>query len=214
MDKTFRRYGIRIQANCMASWLVLNFAFGLATQLIIPALAERNGVTTALLLNFNTYGSLCGVIACLVGGKLCEKVGCKWVISIAAIIAGLNFMFMPYYGVACGVGIMINAVTSIFYCTISTPILLGKWYPRGHAHVMGNCTAIVILGSLVCLPLFNRLINVSGITVAMLVFGAVITIYGVSSIFWIIEDPSLKGVDPDGKPWDAEEKAKFLLLKT
>ncbi len=206
MNKFWKR-GVSVILCCMIAWIFFNFFSTVSLQIYLPALAAYKGWEYADLLMWNTYGNLIGVVFTLLSGSIVRKIGPKKSIIIFSLICGLNYSLVCFYPSSLiGIGVIINAVAHIFYCTVPTAIILGNWFPRKNETITGYVTGAIIVGSLVFLPLMTWLNNNYGIPVAMAVFGIIIFVYGLICIRWVVVTPEEVGLDPDGIPYTEEEK--------
>lgn len=198
--------------NAMIGWICFNFYNTVSLNIFMPAIAELWGLeSTAPLLYWNTVGALISCLVTVFGGKLIEKFGAKWVMCISAIIEGIIFFLIPMVGTLglCKLLIACNAMTSVLYCQLTTVVIIGNWFPRKKGTILGLVTSAIILTSLVMLPLFNRATTAWGITKAMQVFALFIIAWGVVSIFWVKNSPSMVGLNPDNEPMTPEEEARL-----
>lgn len=58
-------------------------------QIFVPAIAAERGIEFASLNLWNTYGGLVACVGTLVAAYVVRKVGPKWCMSVALILAGL-----------------------------------------------------------------------------------------------------------------------------
>ncbi len=211
---SFRTRGISIILCCMIAWSFQNFYGSVALQVYLPSLSELKGWEYADLLMWNTYGNLIGAAITLISGKVIKKYGPRKSMVSFALLAGANFCLMCFYPTSLlGIGVIINAVCHIFYCTVSTAVLLANWYPRKNESISGYVTAAVAVASVLYLPIMSWLNSAYGIQVAMAVFGVVLFVYGLACTKWVVETPEALGLDPDGIPWTEEEKLELDRAK-
>lgn len=212
--RSFNRIGISLVICCMLSWSVFSFFCTNSYQVFAPAVAAEHGVEFADLHIWNTYGGLVAAVGTLIAAYVVHKTGPRWCMAISMILAGLNYTLFPSYPTAIlGIGIAVNAIMQPFYCNLPTNILMANWYPRKNAVVMGWVTGAIALGGVIYLPIFNRVMQSSGIDTAMRMFGIPVIIFGVICIFWVKDTPEQMGLEPDGMPMSDEERQKIIAKK-
>lgn len=211
ISSKFKRQGAFMVFLCSVPWLLGTFMSATSLQIFLPLLESTSGVTYTNLLNYVTIGNLFCVITSYFGGSFIEKYGCKKIMSITGVIAAINYFLLPSYkGIFVGFGILINASLHIMFCLLPTGVLMSNWYPRKNSVVMGICTAANTFSSLIMLPLFSNLIERLDVRNTMRIFSIPILMYFILCYFWIKEQPSDIGLDPDGIPMSEEEKEQFV----
>ena len=212
--KSFNRMGISMVICCMLSWSVFSFFCTNSYQVFAPAVATEHGIAFADLHIWNTYGGLVAAFGTLAAAYVVRKTGPRWCMAISLILAGLNYTLFPTYPtMLLGIGIAVNAIMQPFYCNLPTNILMANWYPRKNAVVMGWVTGAIALGGVVYLPIFNKVMQGSGIDQAMRLFGIPVIIFGILCIFWVKDTPEQLGLEPDGMPMTEEERQRIVAKK-
>lgn len=169
-------------------------------------------LTAASLAIVFSVGNSDGFITLIAGGFINQRFGPKWVIFTGGILFGLGFVICGLAkntaALIVGYGIFSGLAMGLVYgCTISNSV---KFFPERAGLIGGITTAFYGMSSVVLPPVANVLINKVGVSVAFLVFGAIIiTVVGVCSQF-IVKCPD--GFAPEGFRPQAEDKSSKTSL--
>lgn len=188
----------------------------MSPNIFVPALAEAHGFDPSAMLGAHSIGGICGALLGLYLGKLIEKKGPKKVFIVTAIISGINFGMIGVATTqtwAC-VHIFINQLLVLGYSMMSLLSLMARWFPRKKGVVMGFITSGSIGSGVVILPLGASLAASKGIMFSQCFVGALLVLLGIIAIFWVKDNPSDVGLEPDNQPYTAEELAAAEYAKT
>jgi OFA family oxalate/formate antiporter-like MFS transporter len=189
------------------------------------------GVTAAGITLAFTISNLLGPVTMIVGGRVQDMFGPRWVIFTGAFMFGggvfltgfaksLTHLYLSY-GLLMGLGMGL-----IYSCTIANTV---KWFPDKRGLVSGLATAGYGTGSIVVPPIANALIGSAGIMGAFRTLGiAYFIIIAIGSFFvaqapanfkpegWTPPAPApgsaVSGVDKDWKQMLADPVFYVLLM--
>lgn len=216
MERTKKKsflLGYSMVLNWFLGWAFYNFTCSVSVAHFRQPIADLHGYSVVTVLDMSTWTTILVSIILLFLPKYLSKWGGKRLIPIGAILGGICFALTPYSPTPLILGVMI-ALSNLFaamYCSISTMTMVAKWFPRKKGIVMGIITACGVVSSSVLNPLFNKAMTNYGVTKAMIIFGIVLVIFGVISIFWLKETPAEAGLLPDNMPMTDEERQKLMI---
>lgn len=204
MKKKSFAFGYAQIVNWFISWMIFAFISAAATNVYKSAVTQFWGFDYAPVLTASSIAGWIGAVVFLIIPIFIRKIGAKKLLVITAILGGICFALTPMFNNIGLIGFFIgcNEILVTIYCCSTTMVLVSKWFPRKKGAVMGIITGSGVLASVVLLPIFNMLINAYGIQRAMLIFGALIALYGVVSIWGLKETPQECGLLPDNMPLD------------
>lgn len=211
MKKTFA-LGYSLVINWFISWGLFNFCCTISVTVFRDAICALRGYSNVTVLDMSTYSGIIVSLLFLILPKYLRRFGAKKILVIGALLGGIVYVLTPFSPNAVVLGLLIG-LGQLFggmYCSISTMMMVSKWFPRKKGTVMGIITAAGILSSGVMLPLFSKAYLAFGITNAMIIFGFVLIAYGVVSIFWLKETPQEVGLMPDNMPMSEEEQQAMV----
>lgn len=156
--------------------------------------------------------STLGPLVMIVGGKINDSIGPRWLILFGGIVFGIGIfasgfatnttMLMVTYGVGCGFG-----MGSTYCCTIGNSV---KFFPDKRGFAGGIATASFGISAVLVPPIANALIDSIGIVNTFKVLGVLFFVIICAGAFLVEKCPD--GFKPDG--WEPpEERAEFTLGK-
>lgn len=213
MKKKSFALGYSLVINWSLSWMFYNFTCTVSSNIYREAIATKFGISPAPMLDALTYYGFISLVLYFVVPKLISKFGTKKPLVIGAIMGGLAYALTPLSSNTLVIGILIGVTNfaAILYCVMTSMIMVSRWFPRKKGTVMGIITAAGIFSNMVCLPIFNNILMTVSIDAAMAVFGGILVLYGIVSIFWVKETPEEAGLLPDNMPMTDEERKQLSM---
>ena len=173
--------------------------------LLIPAYAEKNGLSAASTTSWMTIGAFASCLFTLVIGKFIVKRGVRLVTAVSLVLAGLLGIFSLKYTS----GVLGFGIASIFsqgmvhgYCFGATNTLITIWWPKRKGFMMGITTAGILLASMIYIPIMQKIGTFDGMANLLT---ASLVIMGVITWFWVRNTPEEVGCWPDNTPPTQEE---------
>ena len=209
-------YGYSIVVFCFLGFFLTTYFDVMSPNVFVPALSAARGFNSATLLAAHSVGGVCGALLGIYLGHVIEVKGPKLVFVVCAIVSGINFALIGVATTelwACA-HIFINQLLVLGYSMMSLLSLVARWFPRKKGIVMGFITSGSIGSGLVILPLGTWLLNNYSILVSQCVTGALLVVFGIIAIFWIVDTPQEVGLLPDNMPITEEEQAIMEHSKT
>lgn len=180
------------------------------------AFSAIHGWETTTLLAMATIASLIGVIGSILFGQLVAKRGGRLIITITLIICGVAIMafgFVPNI-----VGYLLCMTVFNFaghgFCSIGSNAVIGNWFPRRKGFVLGITTMGLPAASFLFVPIIAGAIGGVGIRYAFLIIGAIVTVFGIASWFWVRNTPQEVGLLPDNGKFPEMENAPINRTST
>lgn len=211
MEKKSFLLGYSQIANWFLSWMLFNFTCTVSVSVYRDAVAGYHGISPAPLLDAVTYYGFISLVFYFLVPKMIERLGAKRLLVVGAIIGGVSFALIPVSSntVFIGAMIIVSNLASALYCSVTTMVMVSRWFPRTKGTVMGIITAAGIGSNGVCLPIFSAILTKVGIHAAMYTFGGLLILYGIVSIFWVKDSPEEVGLMPDNRPMSDEERKQL-----
>ncbi len=183
--------------------LMFFFYAGLAVDgqnISVPAFVEAHGWNYGTILSISTPASWVGLIGIIFFSWLVDKKGNRFVIPLALIGSGIACFI---YGQASSVAMYAVAVCLVFFFTngygnVCTGALTSSWFPRKRGYALGWSSMGMPLATALFVPILAVLIGKFGIAGAFSIFGVVVILLGIISIFWVKNTPEEMGLYPDG----------------
>ncbi|MDD4237938.1 MAG: OFA family MFS transporter [Desulfotomaculaceae bacterium] len=187
-------------------WLVLiascliNLCVGsiYAWSVFAKPLVALLGVSGAAAAMAFTIANSISPIPMVLGGRLQDKFGPKWVIFVGGVLFGIGWIGSGYtssltalyvfYGIFAGLG-----VGTVYSCTIANTV---KFFPDKRGLVAGIVTAAYGLSAVLVGPIANSLIASSGVLNTFKVLGIVFLVVIVGCSFFVMTAPA--GYKPAG----------------
>lgn len=171
MDIQKKRWVVLI-ASC-----IINLCIGslYAWSVFAAPMAKHLGVEPGNLAIIFTITNAVGPITMIMGGRINDLLGPKWVIFVGGIMYGAGFIISSFsnsmttlglgYGIGCGL-----AMGMIYGCTINNSI---KFFPDKRGLVGGIATATFGFSSVLMPPIVNTMINKVGVLLTFRYIGIV-----------------------------------------
>lgn len=213
MKKKSFLFGYSQLLTWLLAWSFMSFCNMSSGIVYRPAVAALHGIDFATILQGHTFATIACLFVALVYPSIVNRFGAKKLSIVTTFLAAICYFMYPRMSNVVGVVIM-GGLLMLFtqgFASISTMILVSKWFPRTKGKVMGIITAAGILSNSVMLPIFNAIMSASGVVAAMSVFAVVIAAWGVINIFWMRETPEEVGLMPDNKPMTDEDRAQLSM---
>lgn len=205
-------YSWSLVLNWFLAWGFFNFLGAGSVPYFRDAVAAIYGYSTVTVLDMSTWSTILVSILFLILPRYITKFGAKKILVVGAIIGAASYALTAVAAspILLGVLIGLNQLWAGLYCSISTMIMVSKWFPRTKGTIMGIITAAGIMSYGIFTPLFTKIMTTSGVQNAMFLFAGLLLVYGIASIFWLKETPEEAGCLPDNKPMTDEERKMFV----
>lgn len=197
--KVFYGWWIVLATNitCMLGYGTWLYSFGVFFK---PMIAEF-GWTRAMTAAAYSLRSVEGGLAAPVVGWAVDKYRSRAVIQFGAVISGLGFVMMYFvesligfyfvYAIWLSIG-----MSAMLY--IPANAVIARWFRRRLTLALAVLAVGAGLGGLVCAPASNLLISMMGWRHAFMTVGVVLLVVVLPLTLLIKNDPSDKGLKPDG----------------
>jgi MFS family permease len=186
-----------------AAFLILFASFGIRFSygvFFLPMSTELGWSNAATALAFSISAVMEGLFNVILG-HLTDKYGPRVILTISSLFIGAGYCLMPlvpsiwqfylFYGVILGAG-----MGGIFVPLVS---LIARWFRERRSAMCGLVSAGSGIGMLVVSPLATQLIISQGWRTTFFIFGISITIIVIIAAQFLKLDPSVIGLQPDGK---------------
>lgn len=184
--------------------------FADGTNVIAPAVAQRLGVDSGIILNMNSIAGLIGVLVCVVAGQVNQRIGPRKVAACCLILAGIGHIVAcnatsvgMYLAAMCFVGGGLSAGSFVGVGTLAA-----MWFPRKQGQAMSIVAMGSNLGSMLFVPLLTVMTAAMGIANTSRVCGTVAIAVGVLGFVLLRNTPTERGLYPDNVT-EAEFKASY-----
>lgn len=219
METTKKRPYIRGYSLIINSAIAWWISAGLTTSGLnvwVPAYVAKFGWDNSSLLMWSTVGGILSVIGSFVFSSIVMKKGTRWVSAITYILAGIVAICMGFVTNMAGYAIFVilGQILSVGYSGTTTNTLIGNWFPKSKAVILGITTMGMPLAACLFVPLLSALISNFGLTNAFVIIGVITILIGIACIFWIRDYPSECGFYPENKPELAKQEATLSEFKS
>lgn len=164
----------------------------------VQGLSGEQAITASSLAIVFSIANMVGPITMIGGGKLVDKIGPRWVITIGGIWFGIGMILSGFstnttmliigFGLCCGL-----AMGMTYGCTVSNCV---KFFPDKRGLVGGLTTASYGLSSVIVPIIANKIISETDVTMAFKILGAAIVVIVVVASLAVIPCPN--GFIPEG----------------
>lgn len=188
--------------RALAASLIINLCVGsiYAWSVFAGPLSEDFGWSASATALTFTIANAVGPVTMIIGGRLQDMYGPKWVVLTGAFLFGggmfasgfVESVTMMYvtYGLCMGFGL-----GTIYTCTIANTV---KLFPERKGLISGATTCVYGLATVVAAPLAQKLIVIYGVSAAFKILGAAyFIIVAVCSQFLIKAEVSAPGSQAD-----------------
>jgi len=205
-----RKRWVVLIASC-----IINLCIGslYAWSVFATPMAKHLGVEPGNLAIIFTITNAVGPITMIMGGRINDLLGPKWVIFVGGILYGAGFIISSFsnsmtilalgYGIGCGL-----AMGMIYGCTISNSI---KFFPDKRGLIGGIATATFGFSSVLMPPIVNDLINQFGVLATFRYIGIVFLILICLCAFAIEKCP--EGYVPESMKSSSIKKQDAVINK-
>lgn len=194
--------GYSYVVHSFISYMFLAFVFVVFSNTVIPGFVAKYGWDSNLLATFNSIGAIVGAVLSFFIGQWVDVKGPKQVLVLGFLVGGVNmilFSLASSLAMFC-VHMIIAHVCGQAYCQMTTNNLIARWFVRKKGAVLGITTAGLPAGTAVFMPLYTAVAAAAGMGWGMRLFGILMVVLGVVSIFWVKNDPKEMGLTPDNLP--------------
>jgi len=123
---------------------------------------------------FSVFAVVMGLMSIL-SGRISDKIGCRWVISIGSIVLGIGYMLssriVNLWQLYLLYGLIIAAGVSAMYVPIVS--LITRWFPHRSGPMLGICISGIGLGTGVVPLIANRIVISHGWRDSIFILGSV-----------------------------------------
>lgn len=191
--------GWGIVIYCMAMFfLLIGYSID-GLNVVAPAFSEATGVDYSAVLSMSAVAGFIGIIAYIVIGRICVKVGARWVSGVCLIGSGIFYFLwghattlLTYTVTMTGVVVFINGAAYI-----AGGALVAQWFPKKKGLVNGFTTMGHNAGSAFYVPLITVLIGTLGFKMGMSLASIFAIVLGVIGLFCIRDTPQERNMLPD-----------------
>lgn len=187
---------------CFVLFLLANAVTSDSENVILPKLAAANGWDYSLVLTLATVAGCSSVVGSLLLGKICEKMGGKFVI-IFGLIASAAFVFL--YGTSKSLLVFVIGLFGTICCGQSISFfgansVVANWFPKKKGLAMGIISIGPPAATIIMVSVLNAIIGKAGIA------GGIFTLCGVCILVALIcgvlvhNTPEEVGETPDNLP--------------
>lgn len=190
----------------ISAFLLYMIGCGVVTDLLnvsITAITElRPALNSTLLLSSSTVASWVTLVVALFMGKVIEKFGCRYVMTISTFIFAVACFCMGMV-TANWQYIILIVVVGICDATqsgMAMQTIISRWFPTKKGVVMGWATCGLTAATAVLLPFFNWCIAKVGITKAYWIIALIALATCIYNFIVIRDVPEALGIAPDNDP--------------
>lgn len=207
-------YGYSIVVHSFICYLFTCFWVTGIANVVFPALSESTGIMVPELLKINTVVGIMAAVLSVLIGQIVLKKGPKIVTVTGFLVGGAVTMLLGHAVglVSVTVCLFLVQLSMLSYSFMTTNNLIANWFPRKKGVVLGITTMGLALGNSTLTPLFSKISAAVGFRGALLIYGIIMVLLGLVSIFWLKETPQEAGLYPDNDPEyaDAGKTAVFV----
>lgn len=195
-------YGYSIVVHSFICYLFTCFWVTGIANVVFPALAESTGIQVPQLLKVNTIVGIIAAILSVLVGQIVLKKGPKIVTIAGYLVGGVVTMLLGHVTGMASVAVCLFLVqlSMLSYSFMTTNNLIANWFPKKKGVVLGITTMGLALGNSTLTPLFSKISAAAGFRGALLIYGIIMILLGLVSIFWLKERPQEVGLYPDNDP--------------
>lgn len=195
----------------IAAFVIMLLAYGIRNSfgVFFKPMATEFDWSRALTSGAVTLSMLVQGVWGIVMGRINDKIGSRWVITLCCFLLGLGFMLLSvtqyswqlylFYGVIIGLG-----MGGVFVALVST---VARWFMKRRGLMTGIVLAGIGAGTLIIAPVSNWLISAYAWRSSYLLIGGAVLIIGIAAAQFMRRDPAKMGLTPDGR---IEEKSPEL----
>lgn len=203
-----------------AFWIML-LAYGIRTSfgVFFKPMASEFDWSRALTSGAVTLSLLVQGIWGIFMGRINDRIGSRWVITLCSFVLGLGFMLMSitqyswqlylFYGIIMGLG-----MGGVFVALVST---VARWFDKRRGVMTGIVLAGIGAGTLIIAPLSAWLISNYGWRKSSLLMGGAVLVIGIASAQFLRRDPAKMGLKAyghiDEKNIDLPSDVKGISLR-
>ena len=169
----------------------------------LKPLMDSNGwTTTQVSVAPAIYFTVAGITGALIG-PLVDKRGPKQIMAYGVVINAVSAAFIGLVGELWQL-YLVYFVFAIAYgmsSAVTVQAIMTRWFVRKRALAMSISSTGVSMGGMILAPIASKLIDVGGLELATPVLGAVVFVFGLPVVLFVIAgSPSDMGLTPDGDP--------------
>lgn len=191
-------------------YLQLTIAGPDSMNILMPALVEKFNMNPGQIMGAISAIRLVGVVAGIIAGWAIMKLGFKKIGVPSIIICGLAVAMMGRVDSWSGVMVLQTILT------ILTPVLMliqggliANWFVRYKGIIFGIVTIAAPLSTATFTPIGMKIFQQVGFVDFYTMLGGFISFWGVIGVWAMRERPEDEGLDPDGIPFTAQERAEL-----
>lgn len=195
-------YGYSIIVHSFICYLFTSFWVSGIGNVVFPVLSQSTGISVSKLLMVNTVVGIIAAILSVLIGQIVIKKGAKAVTVAGYIVGGIISALLGHAAglAAVTVCLFLIQLSMLSYSFMTTNNIIANWFPRKKGVILGITTMGLALGNSTLTPLFSKICDIAGFNGALLIYGIIMILLGIASIFWIRETPQEIGLYPDNNP--------------
>ena len=202
-DSRFGKWGWSMIFYAMIMYFLFAALSTDGQNLFPSAFAGVYGFDPNALLAYATPASIVGIVGGFLFARLLIKHSTRMVSAISLIVTGIAFAVWGMCGsIALYVALLMVVCFFASGFSFVAPTLMTDWFPYKKGVALGWATIGAPLSSAFFVSGFSILLAKAGFKTAFVIFGIAVVIIGVISLFWVKDEPSVVGAQPDNM--DAE----------
>ncbi len=207
-NRRFLFYGYIVVAASLII-IILDYGARFSFGVFFKPMSNDFNWTRALTSGSFTLSMLCQGASAIIMGRLNDKLGPRFVMTLCGCLVGLGYLLMPlvnnvwqlyvFYGLIVGAG-----MGGAFVALLST---VARWFVKMRGLMTGITIAGTGIGQLVMSPISNWLISTYDWRVSYIVVGSIVLVIGVLLSQLLKRDPAKMGLVPYGKGQGGKQKS-------
>lgn len=205
----FGKWGWSIIFYSFICYMISSLACTDGINLYPAAFAELRGWNANAIMSMSTIGGWISVIGMVIFCQWVAKKGVRFVTSITTIIMGIDLILFAKTNsfILFAISIIIaNFIGGTVLLNAAPSTLINKWFPKKKNLAFGWATMGMPFTTLALLPLLQMGFSKAGPSNTYLIFGILVIIFGIISVFWVKNSPEEIGLLPDNEVPKPNEK--------
>ena len=208
-NNNFGKWGWSIIFYSFICYMISSLACTDGVNLYPSAFAALRGWDANAIMTMSTIGGWIGVVGMVIFAQWTAKKGVRFVTSITVIIMGLDLMLFAKtnsFALFALSIIIANFIGGTVLLNAAPSTLINKWFPKKKNLAFGWATMGMPFTSLALLPLLQAGFAKFGPSTTYFIFGILVVVFGILTIFWVKNSPEEIGLLPDNEKPSPEDK--------